>query len=83
MPNINKPKPPEISVLVKARPETVLMDRRLGMRGITFGTVESVSKQYGVHFSVTPNGCLIRGTKNLIQKVVEKFHFATVPYVEL
>lgn len=72
-----------ISVFVKAKPETILMDRRVGRRGLTFGTVEAVAKQYGVNLKVDGNGCLITGTKNSIQKVVEKLHFATVKFNQL
>lgn len=78
--NAEKVKPQELSVIVRANPQTVLIDRRVSTKGIVFGTVEGVAKQYGIKMQQIEGGLKLTGPKSRLQIFVEKLHFSTVPY---
>ena len=81
--NTSMPKPEELSVLVGLSPQTVLIDRRISTRGIVFGTIENVAKQYGIKMTMTDQGLKLTGPKSRLQMFVEKLHFARAPYTAL
>lgn len=71
---------PEVSVFVKASLNKTMMDLRLGMRGIKFGVLGDVARQYGIHYRQLPTCIEFRAPKPRIRIFVEKLHFSRTPY---
>lgn len=79
-------KPNEIKILAKGlSKDTELVDYRLNRRfgGLTFGTVEQLSKNLGIKMTPTDGGIIFSAPKNRMQVFVEKLHFALVKFSQL
>ncbi len=72
-----------ITIRAKTKPHKVLNDLRIGRRGLTFGTVENIAKQYGVKFTIDENDprvMLFTAPVKQMQAFVEKLHFSGIEY---
>lgn len=72
-----------VSIRTKVARHNVLKDRRLGRRGIVFGTLEGVAKQYGVAIREENGWLILSAPQKRMQMLVERLHFAGVPYQEI
>lgn len=77
---MNEQKQPEKSVYSTVPLTRVLMDARVGMYGIKFGTVEKICKQYGVKCIKHPTYMEFTAPKLRLQMFIEKLHFSKTPY---
>ena len=80
---IKNPEPEILKIGTFFPPNHNLIDKRAARKMITFGTIESAAKQYGVKMTVKDKVYIFSGPKNRLQLFVEKLHFARVPYFEL
>ena len=58
----------------------VLTDKRLGRRGLVFGTLENVAKQYGVKIIDLGTYRVFSAPKNRLQVFAEKLHFSCTDF---
>jgi len=77
------PKLPELSVRINVSPSAILIDRRVQTKGIVFGTISGVAKQYGIKLTQEVGFIKLTGPKSRLQIFVEKLHFARVPYTPI
>ena len=77
------PKRDIITIKVYAYKGTLLSDKRIYTRGMIFGTIESVSKQYGIKLKECEGYIELSAPKSRLQMVVEKLHFAAIKYYEV
>jgi len=75
-----KPKAEELSIIIRGKRSTKLIDRRISTNGINFGTVEEVAKNLGVTISDTDRGLKAFAPKTRLQLFVEKLHFSGIRY---
>jgi hypothetical protein len=80
---IKNPSPIELNIGIFFHPQSMLSDQRVMTRGIVFGTIENIAKQYGVKMKKVDNMYVYTAPKNRLQLFVEKLHFSKVPFVEL
>lgn len=73
-------RPPETSVYVRAPLNKVMWDLRQGHRGLKFGLLGDVARQYGIRYRPLQNCMEFRGPKPRIRVFVEKLHFSKTPY---
>ncbi len=72
-----------ITIRAKTKPHKVLNDLRVGRRGLSFGTVENIAKQYGVKFKIDENDnrvMLFTAPVKQMQSFVDKLHFSGIEY---
>ena len=74
------PKLENIKVSSPVGMEVTLIDSRPGHWGQIFGTVKEIAGQYGIKISNSNGITTFIGPKNRMQYLVEKLHFARVPY---
>ena len=78
---INKElKPSELKLFAKVSLTKQLYDVRPGRRGMSFGTVENVCRQYGISYKKTPSGFEFSAPKLRLQMLMEKLHFSRINY---
>jgi len=80
---IKPPMPEELSVGTMFGPEFTLIDKRVNSRGILFGTIGAVAKQYGIKMKINGPIYVYTAPKSRLQLFVEKLHFAKVTYFEI
>ena len=73
-------KPPETSVYVRAPLNKPMMDLRPGHRGLKFGALGDVARQYGIRCRPLANCLEFTGPKPRIRVFVEKLHFSRTLY---
>ena len=74
-----------ITVFASVSPGKTLIDRRKESRGVKFGQVSDVARQFGVIIEESeeiPNLLAFSAPKSRLQMFVEKLHFAGVRYWE-
>ena len=80
----NEIKPVDKSVCSYAALNQPLYDVRPGKRGLIFGTIESVCKQYGIECELIDDGKQkyhkFSAPKVRLQVFIEKLHFSRTPY---
>ena len=79
----NRALPENISIAVYDYEGTVLIDKRIRTRGMVFGTISAVAKQYGIKTEVMNGYLKCSAPKSRLQMFVEKLHFSLVPFAEL
>ena len=77
---IIKPKAEELSIIIRGKRSTKLIDRRIRTNGINFGNVEEVAKNLGVTLTDTDKGLKASAPKTRLQLMVEKLHFSGILY---
>jgi len=78
-----KAKPQDVAVFSQVSEGFTLVDKRRGMAGLVIGVIPDIARQYGVKAVKKDDGFIFFGTKGKIQILVEKLHFAGVPYWEI
>lgn len=78
----NKTKQLEISVYSQVSINKELIDVRVGLSGLSFGTVSNICQQYGIKYEKMDNCWKFTAPKYRLQMFVEKLHFALIPYSE-
>jgi hypothetical protein len=77
------PKRDIITIRVFTPKETQLFDKRIYTRGMMFGTIESIAKQYGIKLQECQGYIELSAPKSRLQMMVEKLHFASIRYCEV
>ena len=80
---VKNPVPEEISIGTVFTPDFTLTDKRVMSRGIVFGTIGNVAKQYGIKMRMNGPIYIYTAPKSRLQLFVEKLHFAKVPYFDV
>jgi hypothetical protein len=73
---------PELKITSRVQLSQSLVDRRLYTRGIVFGTVAEVAKQYGIKVQDVGTHRIFTAPKARLQIFAEKLHFACVSFGE-
>lgn len=72
-----------VSIAIKIDKERLLMDRRVGRRGLILGTVGTLANQYGVTMAESNGYTILTAPKKRLQIIVEKLHFSGVDFYEI
>lgn len=75
--------PENITIFAEISLSYMLEDKRPSKKGLVFGKVSNVAKQYGIEFKTHMNGVLFAAPKSRLQIFVEKLHFSGINYVEI
>lgn len=76
---IDKPQP-ESFVYVRASLNANMMDLRAGHRGLKFGLLGDVARQYGIRYRQLPTCLEFFGPKPRMRVFIEKLHFSRTLY---
>ena len=72
-----------VTIRTRVAGHNMLKDRRLGRFGIVFGTLSGVAKQYGIDVKEENGWLILSAPQKRMQMMVERLHFAGVPYEEI
>ena len=75
-----RPKPEKISIFAQVSKQQDLVDLRRRTKGIKFGKIEDIARQYNIVMAEDAYGIKFTATKNKLQIFAEKLHFAGVQY---
>lgn len=77
-------KPQELTIKAfGVSPEQRLFDTRIPTRGLYFGTIEGVARQYGIKMTKEGNCLKFTAPKSRLQLFIEKLYFSRVNFVEV
>jgi hypothetical protein len=77
-----KPEQPKLSIYTCVSKKHVLIDHRWKTRGLLFGSIQQVAKQYGVSMEDCGRYLKFTAPQLRLQMFVEKLHFSGVQYTD-
>lgn len=72
--------PSEFQLFTNVNIDVQLMDVRIMTHGLNFGTPRQICSQFGIKIVKVNGGHLFIAPKSRLQYLLEKLHFAQMPY---